>query len=775
MGIPGLLPALKDFTHHTAQIRQFHGQSIAVDTSSWLHKAVYSVADAYVISDEASRVDQHCVRVASRYLLQRCQELIVHANVSKIYLVLDGQHRCPLKAVTHKERTRKRALALEQARQAPNKQAAYEKYKACIHISHAFTQAVLAQVRKDQLFRQQRIVLVQSPHEADAQLVQLAQTGHVQAIITEDSDVLVYAATAKSDVTVIYKFNRHTGACQTIRMTWLWDKDDGSGTNDNGDEDRVARKSNHKTGQQQVWRILQSRERAEPGAGRRLFVQACVLTGCDYAPNELPGVGLVKAFALVTSNTHLPADQRFVSVVRGRMPSRSLTAPYIHKLRQAEAVFYYHPVRDPFTKRLAWITVDEPGAPEFPVDNLDILGNPDELRFLAVPGGKTVSNQQDVTKESSLEREETQPAVDDAYLEVVLEAKKPPLPVSLPAPTKPTHRAPTINPYRKRPLVTSQSPNHKTRSTFNPFARFRHATEKENHRYTAAAQVLLAPLLIAAAPPVQPETTSPVSAKKNAPPDDTSASDFLESKISSKVDEVIDSASVLSAKKDDDSSVTDCSESGPPLPEPKAASSPSKADEVTVSDPKTSAKIDTPSDDDSSVTKFSQSGAPLPKPMAEPTPMDDSSAIDFRVPSMPSSQTSFSPTSPYFGKSLPRRVTQEPVASQPAINVTSPASPVAIKPTSAVDFYDEWLSPKQKESAPMDDDEKNKPIAPQGAMRFRLAGIGTSRPLLSSKARPAKNSLTFRKKSLQPKLVYRPPRSKTLLDHFRADKDQSKR
>lgn len=34
------------------------------------------------------------------------------------------------------------------------------------------------------------------------------------------------------------------------------------------------------------------RESKRPGFGVRLFVQGCVLAGCDYAANSLPGVGL---------------------------------------------------------------------------------------------------------------------------------------------------------------------------------------------------------------------------------------------------------------------------------------------------------------------------------------------------------------------------------------------------------------------------------------------------------------------------------------------------
>jgi exonuclease-1 len=480
MGIPGLLPALAAFTNPHASIRDYRGHAIAIDTSSWMHKAVYSVADAYVEADEAGRVEAATVRVATRYMLARCQELLANAGVSRIYLVLDGAHRCPLKGVTHEDRQRRRADSLRQARQAPNRQAAYDKYKSCIHISTPFSVAVMNQIRRDPLCsRKGKIIIVQSPHEADAQLVQLAVEGTVQAIITEDSDVLVYAATAHSPVTILYKFHRQTGACHAIRMDWLWDASSTTLTLPNP----AGGKSKQKVPKHQsLWSSLQARERHQAGAGRRLFVQACVLTGCDYAPNSLPGVGLVKAFTLITQAAVQPADQRFAAVVRGRLTPPSAVDTYLEQLQAAEQVFYYHPVvRGRSTlglasqtyDDLAWFTWKMPEAPAFPIDNLGILGNPDDLKALLLV--------EQTTSSRSRAPERSPPTVAVTTVDPTL-----PQP-SLQSLRKPSP-APVVqrdNPYRKRPpLLTSSSPNQKKkqpRTTLNPFARFCHP-EKENQR-----------------------------------------------------------------------------------------------------------------------------------------------------------------------------------------------------------------------------------------------------------------------------------------------------
>ena len=43
MGVPGLLPALKDVSR-PAHISAFAGSAVAVDAYSWLHKGSYSCA-----------------------------------------------------------------------------------------------------------------------------------------------------------------------------------------------------------------------------------------------------------------------------------------------------------------------------------------------------------------------------------------------------------------------------------------------------------------------------------------------------------------------------------------------------------------------------------------------------------------------------------------------------------------------------------------------------------------------------------------------------------
>ena len=185
MGINGLLKGLQGYGRKS-NIREFSGQSVAVDASSWLHKSVYSVSEKYVEAHEASRIDKSCVRTSQRYVADRCQELLVNARINKVYLVFDGK-RCPLKAKTNQDREARRAKNLEEARQYKRQRRidkAFDRYKACIKISDAHGKAVADAVTQ-QFASDGRVVCVFSPYEADAQLVKLCVDGHTNAIITE--------------------------------------------------------------------------------------------------------------------------------------------------------------------------------------------------------------------------------------------------------------------------------------------------------------------------------------------------------------------------------------------------------------------------------------------------------------------------------------------------------------------------------------------------------------------------------------------------------------
>ena len=185
MGIQGLHKGLGFATRKTT-LQDFRGQSLAVDSSSWLHRSVYSISQRYVEGIERNYIDPHCVSVSANYIRSRVQELLQHFEILQVYLVMDGK-RCPLKADTNGERERQRQAHLMEARafQKDGRQdKAEEKYKMCIKIKDELTMAVMKEVQKF-FVKNTRVHLVWSPYEADAQLAKLCVDGVAHAVITE--------------------------------------------------------------------------------------------------------------------------------------------------------------------------------------------------------------------------------------------------------------------------------------------------------------------------------------------------------------------------------------------------------------------------------------------------------------------------------------------------------------------------------------------------------------------------------------------------------------
>ena len=139
MGIKGLHKGLK-FCSKKSNVRDFAGRTIAVDSSSWLHRSVYSVAEKYVEAMEEKRLDPHCVKVSARYITSRCRELLQRFGIGKIFLVMDGK-RCPLKADESADREKRRQDNLRDAREFKSRgrrDKAEEKYKMCIKMFQIF-------------------------------------------------------------------------------------------------------------------------------------------------------------------------------------------------------------------------------------------------------------------------------------------------------------------------------------------------------------------------------------------------------------------------------------------------------------------------------------------------------------------------------------------------------------------------------------------------------------------------------------------------------------
>ena len=379
-------------------IRQFKNKTVAIDASSWLYKASYSTAPRLVEAIESNRIDPVCEKAVCKYMIKRCEELLTHAEVKRIYLVFDGK-RCPMKAVTNKERESKRKANLSEARRLNElgmKDQAMDKYRACVKVTPWMADSVAKEVgqrwKKNGGFidPKPKVECVFSPYEADAQLAKLCIDGLADAVITEDSDVLVYSAACNVSFPIIYKLDRDRGYCDVISMDWLLSPGstsksassrelndlrmgysslrrllptqmtDANGKTTGGKGTKAKKPAGGALLSHMV--AMVSREGRKQGSGARMFVQACVLAGCDYAPSQLSGVGLVTAFKTIKDNAHRDPQSRFLNALKSFPADKvlssddpvpgagtdaaSLANEYEELLAKSECVFYFHRVLD---------------------------------------------------------------------------------------------------------------------------------------------------------------------------------------------------------------------------------------------------------------------------------------------------------------------------------------------------------------------------------------------------------------------------------------------
>ncbi|KAL9179744.1 hypothetical protein ACHAXT_007714 [Thalassiosira profunda] len=449
-------------------IRQFAGKSLAIDASSWLHKAAYTCAERLVEATENGTRDFTAEQSYTRYMVKRCEELLSWAKVDKVYLVFDGI-RVPLKSGTNAEREAKRQANIAEARRLMSmgrRSEASERYKACAKGNEEMARVVAGAVErkwgKDATGTNPnvRVKCVWSPYEADAQLAKLCIDGHAHAVVTEDSDVLVYSAVTRRPFPIIYKLDRNTGSCDVVTMDWLVNprflaalnggggssrrrrrmqrerdldyiyndsplEEDGDGQSEpsegsggsaaegerhpceveyddlgmapvrralplptaSGGGGRAKRRGSSGSegaASNAIFSYLRSfavKEQSNPGDGVRLFVQACVLSGCDYCPSRLSKVGPVTSFRLVKEASHRDPAVRFERVLKSLPNGSKLVAAapagsedgeddgvnengeldeflsqpdndrdakekYEELLSKSEAVFYYHLAKD---------------------------------------------------------------------------------------------------------------------------------------------------------------------------------------------------------------------------------------------------------------------------------------------------------------------------------------------------------------------------------------------------------------------------------------------
>ena len=335
MGIPNLLVYFKPLTHDIT-LSKYAGQCIAVDAMCWMHRgAVASATELFMKTSPGPQFTRFFMKMVNVLLSHKIRPVIV----------FDGS-KIPMKAAENEVRKTRRDAASAEAQSLLDKGVSTHdkrvraKFVEAIKVTDEMIQAVV------QVLRKAGIEYIIAPYEADAQLAFLCRASFVKAVITEDSDLLVYGCPK-----IIFKLN-HLGDGQEIDISLLrFYKDltrtvqSSSAVEDLSEEQEIQKgspssefSSSYISTEILSHTCLRTSSEAAPKTGRAfrtilrnhsrtnaeteieseedsqiksfsrdlncldysMFVSMCVLSGCDYTADvHISGVGIKSSHSLI--------------------------------------------------------------------------------------------------------------------------------------------------------------------------------------------------------------------------------------------------------------------------------------------------------------------------------------------------------------------------------------------------------------------------------------------------------------------------------------------
>ncbi|UMM25641.1 hypothetical protein L5515_005377 [Caenorhabditis briggsae] len=299
MGITGLLPFVKNACRK-GNIRELRGKSVAIDVSCLLHRGLTGCMDKIHMGEET----QSYINYVDKYI----QELL--GMECHVVMVFDGRP-LPAKKSTNDDRREMREKRKEHAEMLLAKgkeREARDHYRLATTISAEIVEKTIDFFRKIR-----NVDVVVAPYEADAQLAYLMQSKLVDAVVTEDSDLIVFGCE-----TIYFKWQSVTGDCS------------------------VYQKSD-----------LKKCFSGELGGEKFDFVKfrrICILAGCDYLQSGLPGVGLataVKFFSLTSIKDLRTLLRKIPSYLKNPKLKEHVNEEFIRGFERAENTFKHQIVFDP--------------------------------------------------------------------------------------------------------------------------------------------------------------------------------------------------------------------------------------------------------------------------------------------------------------------------------------------------------------------------------------------------------------------------------------------
>nr|ABY56082.1 exonuclease [Cucumis sativus] len=309
MGIQGLLPLLKSIML-PIHIKDLEGSSVAIDTYSWLHKGAFCCSKELCNGLPTSKHIDYCMHRIN---------LLRHYGVKPV-LVFDGGF-LPMKNEQEIKRARTRKENLARATEHEmngNSAAAYECYQKAVDITPSIAHELI------QVLKRENVSYVVAPYEADAQMTFLAISNQVDAVLTEDSDLIPFGCPR-----IIFKMDKF-GQGVEFRYDML----------------------------------QKNKDLNFSGFTKQMILEMCILSGCDYLPS-LPGMGLKRAHALI---------KKFLSyekVIR-HLRYSTVAVPHLYEesFKKAILTFQHQRVYDPITEDIVHLSQ----ISDHIEDDLDFLG-----------------------------------------------------------------------------------------------------------------------------------------------------------------------------------------------------------------------------------------------------------------------------------------------------------------------------------------------------------------------------------------------------------------
>ena len=195
MGVKNLLQVLKSSTKKV-HLRDYAGKRLGIDGMCWIHRGLCSCSKEILMgikTDKYVRFFISMIKLLEKYGIE-------------CLVVFDG---CPLpiKATTaesrRQERERNKVLAIEALENNQSDEA--EKYlHRCVKVTGEMISEVIDALRK------RGTDFMVAPYEADGQLAYLNQHRYIDAVVTEDSDLLAFGCHC-----VLFKLDKD-GNCDEV-------------------------------------------------------------------------------------------------------------------------------------------------------------------------------------------------------------------------------------------------------------------------------------------------------------------------------------------------------------------------------------------------------------------------------------------------------------------------------------------------------------------------------------------------------------------------------